>query len=56
VRAAKRLLNLARDADAEHLLMRETAEQVALFGAPNQVEAYKARIAGRAPQFVDAKN
>jgi enoyl-CoA hydratase/carnithine racemase len=55
VRAAKRLLNLARDADAEHLLMRETAEQVALFGAPNQVEAYKARIAGRTPRFVDAK-
>ncbi len=37
VRAAKRLLNLARDADAAHLLMRETAEQVALFGAPNPV-------------------
>ena len=54
VRSAKRLLNLARDADAEHLLMRETAEQVALFGQPNQVEAYKARMAGRAPRFVDS--
>ena len=54
VRAAKRLLNYARDADAEHLLMRETAEQVALFGAPNQVEAYKAHLAGRAPSFTDA--
>jgi enoyl-CoA hydratase/carnithine racemase len=56
VRAAKRLLNFARDTDAEHLLMRETAEQVALFGAPNQIEAYQARIAGRAPRFVDAKS
>jgi enoyl-CoA hydratase/carnithine racemase len=54
VRAAKRLLNAARDSHAEHLLMRETAEQVALFGAPNQVEAYKAHLAGRAPLFVDS--
>ncbi|HXQ16381.1 MAG TPA: crotonase/enoyl-CoA hydratase family protein [Caulobacteraceae bacterium] len=56
VRAAKRLLNIARDADAEHLLMRETAEQVALFGAPNQVEAYKAHMAGRPARFIDAKS
>jgi enoyl-CoA hydratase/carnithine racemase len=55
VRAAKRLLNLARDAHAEHLLMRETAEQVALFGAANQVEAYKAHMSGRAPRFVDSE-
>jgi enoyl-CoA hydratase/carnithine racemase len=55
VRAAKRLLNLARDADAAHLMMRETAEQVGLFGAPNQVEAYKAHMAGRPPKFIDAK-
>jgi enoyl-CoA hydratase/carnithine racemase len=56
VRAAKRLLNVARDAHAEHLLMRETSEQVALFGAPNQVEAYKAHLAARAPRFVDSSN
>jgi enoyl-CoA hydratase/carnithine racemase len=56
VRAAKRLLNVARDADAEHLLMRETAEQIALFGAPNQVEAYKAHLAARAPRFVDSSS
>ncbi len=55
VRAAKRLLNIARDADAEHLLMRETAEQVALFGAANQVEAYRAHTEGRPPGFTDAK-
>ena len=55
VRAAKRMLNTARDADAEHLLMHETAEQVSLFGAANQVEAYRSNVEGRAPRFGDAK-
>jgi enoyl-CoA hydratase/carnithine racemase len=55
VRAAKRILNIARDAHAEQRLVRETAEQIALYGAPNQVEAYNAHLAGRAPQFIDPK-
>jgi enoyl-CoA hydratase/carnithine racemase len=53
MRAAKRLLDLAVDADAKALLLAESREQAALIGAPEQVEAVQARLAGRAPRFED---
>jgi enoyl-CoA hydratase/carnithine racemase len=53
MRAAKRLLDLAVDADAKALLLAESREQAALIGAPEQVEAVQARLAGRAPTFAD---
>jgi enoyl-CoA hydratase/carnithine racemase len=53
VRAAKRILNLARDFGAAEILIRETEEQVAIFGGANQVEAFQANSAGRKPRFVD---
>jgi enoyl-CoA hydratase/carnithine racemase len=49
IRAAKRLLNLAVACDAGTLLAAETAEQRALLGRPNQVEAVKANLENRAP-------
>jgi enoyl-CoA hydratase/carnithine racemase len=53
MRAAKRLLDLAVDADAKALLLAESREQAALIGAAEQVEAVQARLAGRAPRFDD---
>lgn len=52
VRAAKRLLNeaVAGASDAA-LLQAESNEQVALMGAPNQVEAVRANLEKRAPVF-----
>lgn len=54
IRAAKRLLNaMARpDMDDAALLMRESREQQALIGSPNQTEAVRANMEKRAPQFV----
>lgn len=54
VRAAKRLLNTARDGDAEQILIEEAREQGALIGSPNQIEAVMAGMAKRAPRFADA--
>lgn len=51
MRAAKRLLNAAFDADAAHILRQESEEQVALIGTPNQQEAVRARLEKRAPAF-----
>jgi len=51
VAAAKRLINLAADADAEQILTREAEEQVALKGSANQQEAVAAGLAKRAPVF-----
>jgi enoyl-CoA hydratase/carnithine racemase len=51
MRAAKRLLDLAVDADAKAILLAESREQAALIGAPEQVEAVQARLAGRTPRF-----
>lgn len=51
VRAAKRLANLADDADAATILAAESAEQIALLGTPNQVEAVRAGMEQRAPEF-----
>ena len=53
IRAGKRLLNLATEADAKEILRAETTEQVALIGSPNQVEAVMANLQKRAPRFVD---
>ncbi len=53
VRAAKRLANLADDADATTILAAESAEQQALLGRPNQVEAVRAGMERRAGNFSD---
>jgi enoyl-CoA hydratase/carnithine racemase len=53
IRAAKRLLNLAVEADVTEIFRAETSEQVALIGSPNQVEAVMANMQKRAPRFVD---
>lgn len=53
VRAAKRLLNLAGEADQIAILLAESQEQDALIGSPNQVEAVMANLQQREPQFAD---
>jgi enoyl-CoA hydratase/carnithine racemase len=53
VRAAKRLLRAAATAGLADGLRLEEAEQVALLGSPNQLEAVAANLARRAPRFVD---
>lgn len=52
LRAAKRLFNQALAGSDEAVLLQcESDEQVALMGAPNQVEAVRANLEKRAPQF-----
>ncbi len=51
IRAAKRLLNLAVGCDAATGLAAETAEQKALLGKANHVEAVRANLEKRAPQW-----
>ena len=53
IRAGKRLLNLAAEADQAAILLAESQEQTALIGSPNQVEAVMANLQKRAPQFAD---
>jgi len=53
MRAAKRLLDLAQQADAKTMLLAESTEQAALIGAAEQVEAVKARLEKRPTVFVD---
>jgi enoyl-CoA hydratase/carnithine racemase len=53
VRALKRLLNMASDADSAAILLAESKEQAALIGSPNQVEAVRAGIEGREGRFLD---
>jgi enoyl-CoA hydratase/carnithine racemase len=55
IRAAKRLLNLAAEADQREILLEESREQTALIGSPNQVEAVKAALENRAPTFAEAE-
>jgi enoyl-CoA hydratase/carnithine racemase len=55
VRAIKRLMNLASDADAAAILLAESKEQAALIGSPNQIEAVRAGVEGRPGRFVDAR-
>ena len=54
IRAAKRLLNGARDADAETVLTEEAREQGALVGSANQMEAAMAGLQKREPEFAEA--
>jgi enoyl-CoA hydratase/carnithine racemase len=51
IRAAKRLLNLAAGCDAATGLAAETAEQKALLGKPNHLEAVRANLENRSPQW-----
>jgi enoyl-CoA hydratase/carnithine racemase len=51
IRAGKRLLNASAGLDAANLLMRESVEQKALIGSPNQVEAVQANLHKRTPDF-----
>jgi len=51
VRAAKRLLNLAVGCDAATGLAAETAVQATLLGTPNHVEAVRANLEHRTPQW-----
>ncbi|MDH2382888.1 crotonase/enoyl-CoA hydratase family protein [Bradyrhizobium sp. CER78] len=51
IRAVKRLLNLAADRDAATGLAAETAEQALLLGAPNHIEAVRANLERRPPQW-----
>jgi enoyl-CoA hydratase/carnithine racemase len=53
VRAIKRLLNQASDADVAAILLAESKEQAAVIGSPNQIEAVRAGVEGRPAQFVD---
>jgi enoyl-CoA hydratase/carnithine racemase len=53
VRAIKRLLNTAKDADAATILLAESKEQAALIGSPNQIEAVRAGMEGRPGRFAD---
>ena len=53
VRAIKRLLNAACDSDAAAILLAESKEQGALIGSPNQIEAVRAGMEGRAGRFTD---
>jgi enoyl-CoA hydratase/carnithine racemase len=53
VRAIKRLLNAAGDADAAAILLAESKEQAALIGSPNQIEAVRAGMEGRPGRFAD---
>jgi enoyl-CoA hydratase/carnithine racemase len=51
IRAGKRLLNAAASLDAAALLLRESVEQKALIGSPNQAEAVRANMEKRVPTF-----
>jgi enoyl-CoA hydratase/carnithine racemase len=53
VRASKRLLNAAVTTDEGTGMMRETVEQIALIGSPNQIEAVMSNMQKRAPAFRD---
>ncbi|AHY55732.1 crotonase/enoyl-CoA hydratase family protein [Bradyrhizobium japonicum] len=54
VRAAKRLLNLSATSNAATGLAAETAEQAALLGAPNHIEAVRSNLENRAPRWSQA--
>lgn len=53
IRGAKRLLNLATDADQAAILKAESAEQAALIGSPNQVEAVMSNLQKRVANYSD---
>lgn len=53
VRGAKRLFNAAGVTDPAAGLLQESYEQEKLIGSPNQIEAIKANLEKRAPNFED---
>ncbi len=53
IRGAKRLCNMAHDADPRTMLEAETREQMAVIGKPNMMEAVAANMGKRAAVFVD---
>ncbi|MCP3736117.1 crotonase/enoyl-CoA hydratase family protein [Sphingomonas sp. RP10(2022)] len=53
IRGAKRLLNIAHDADPRAMLEAETKEQLKVIGKPNMMEAVAANMAKRPPVFAD---
>jgi enoyl-CoA hydratase/carnithine racemase len=53
VRALKRLLNTATDADMATILLAESKEQAALIGSQNQIEAIRAGVEKREARFAD---
>ena len=53
VRALKRLLNAAADANMAAILLAESKEQAALIGSPKQIEAVRAGVEKREPRFAD---
>ena len=55
VRAIKRLLNRSSDDDSATILLAESAEQQALVGSPNQIEAIKSAVENRPANFADGR-
>ncbi|MEO5866962.1 MAG: crotonase/enoyl-CoA hydratase family protein [Sphingomonas sp.] len=53
IRGAKRLLNMAHDADPRAMLEAETEEQIKVIGKPNMMEAVAANMQKRAAVFED---
>jgi enoyl-CoA hydratase/carnithine racemase len=53
IRGAKRLCNMAHDADPRAMLVAETEEQIKVIGKPNMMEAVAANMGKRAAVFVD---
>ncbi len=53
IRGAKRLCNMAHDAETRDMLLAETAEQMAVIGKPNMMEQVTAHMAKRAAVFAD---
>jgi enoyl-CoA hydratase/carnithine racemase len=53
IRAGKRLLNLAADADQHAIQLAESVEQGALIGSPNQIEAVMSNLQKRAAVYGD---
>ena len=54
IRAAKRLLNLSATSGAAIGLAAETAEQAALLGTPNHIEAVRSNLEDRTPRWSHA--
>jgi enoyl-CoA hydratase/carnithine racemase len=53
IRGAKRLMNLAQNADEVAVLLAESQEQAALIGSPNQKEAVMSALEKRPAAFAD---
>lgn len=53
IRAGKRLLDMAHDADPHTILLLESKEQGALIGSPNQIEAVMSNMQKRTAVYAD---